>query len=184
VSGFVRFVRLHPDFASPFRNCRSASAEAPLCQPAAPPRRWRCSPVEVFAGNSAGHLRRWIRLSNNGAGRLGCGPRLEAKTQFARRLIIGFDGAETNHTRGEPVGPVRQVILDEWVSELKEISGCGDRRRRRCFFSRDPYLAGREVARPMRAVVHDLDAARLLHPGLRITCLSGSAGQKPQGWND
>jgi hypothetical protein len=68
-------------------------------------------------------------LSNNGAGRLGCGPRLEAKTQFARRLIIGFDGAETNHTRGEPVGPVRQVILDEWVSELKEISGCGDRRR-------------------------------------------------------
>jgi hypothetical protein len=27
----------------------------------------------------------------------GCGERLEAKAHFARRLIIGFAGAETNH---------------------------------------------------------------------------------------
>jgi hypothetical protein len=29
--------------------------------------------------------------------RKGCGVRPEAETQFARRLIIGFDGAETNY---------------------------------------------------------------------------------------
>jgi hypothetical protein len=33
------------------------------------------------------------------AGGVGCGVSLVAKTQFARRLIIGFGGAKTNHGR-------------------------------------------------------------------------------------
>lgn len=44
LSGFVRFVRLPPDFASPFPNGLAASAQAPLCQPVALARRWRHSP--------------------------------------------------------------------------------------------------------------------------------------------
>jgi hypothetical protein len=52
-------------------------------------------------------LRHWIRLSRNRAGFAACDPRPEAQTQFARRLIIGFGGAETNQGRRHSRGGIR-----------------------------------------------------------------------------
>jgi hypothetical protein len=77
--------------------------------------RWRRpAGARVVAGsrrNGSGGERHWMRLSKNGAGvwtvAQGCGVRLGAETQFARRLIIGFGGAETNHGCGDWGGMAR-----------------------------------------------------------------------------